>query len=99
MLTYIVRRLLYSIVVLIAASFLVFTFVTVSGNPLAAFETNPNVSQQTIDNIRERKHLNENLVVRYGYWVKEAFTEQFGTTLLTNQPILPDLWRVMKNTL
>jgi peptide/nickel transport system permease protein len=26
-------------------------------------------------------------------------TDQFGTTLLTNKPILPDLWRVMQNTL
>ena len=33
MLTYVIRRLLYSVVVLIAASFLVFTFVAVSGDP------------------------------------------------------------------
>ena len=99
MLTYIIRRLLYSIVVLIAASFLVFTFVTVSGNPLAALEMTPNVSQQSIDNIKERKHLDDPVPVRYLYWVKEAVTDRFGTTLLSNQPILPDLWRVMKNTL
>jgi peptide/nickel transport system permease protein len=99
MLTYVIRRLLYSAVVLVAASFLVFTFVSVSGNPLARFETTPNISQQTIKNIRERKHLNDSIIVRYGYWVKEAVTDQFGTTLLTNQPILPDLWRVMKNTM
>jgi peptide/nickel transport system permease protein len=37
--------------------------------------------------------------VRYGYWVQDAVTNNFGTTLLTNKPILPDLWRVMKNTL
>ena len=30
---------------------------------------------------------------------KDAVTNQFGTTLLTNQPILPNLWRVMQNTL
>ena len=99
MLTYIIRRLLYSVVVLIAASFLVFTFVTVSGDPLAGLKMTPNVSEQSIRNIEERKHLNDPLPVRYGYWVKEAVTEQFGTTLLSNQPILPDLWRVMKNTL
>ena len=34
MLTFIVRRILYSIVVLIAASMIVFTFVSVSGDPL-----------------------------------------------------------------
>jgi peptide/nickel transport system permease protein len=98
-LTYIVRRLLYSVVVLVASSFLVFTFVTVSGDPLAALEITPNVSQATVENVRERKHLDEPVVARYWYWVKDATTNQFGTTLLTNKPILPDLWRVMKNTL
>ena len=99
MLQYIIRRLLYSVVVLVAASFLVFFFVTKSGDPLAGLRITPNVSPLTIQNIEERKHLNDNTFVRYGYWLKDATTNQFGTTLLTNKPILPDLWRVMKNTL
>ncbi|HZA19565.1 MAG TPA: ABC transporter permease [Actinomycetota bacterium] len=99
MLTYIARRFLYSIVVLVAASFLTFTFVSVSGDPLARLNTTPNVSRQTIENIRERKHLNDPVVKQYWFWVKDATTNQFGTTLLTNQKILPDLVRVMKNTL
>jgi peptide/nickel transport system permease protein len=98
-LTYIARRFLYSIVVLVAASFLTFTFVSVSGDPLARLNTTPNVSRQTIENIRERKHLNDPVVKQYWFWVKDATTNQFGTTLLTNQKILPDLVRVMKNTL
>lgn len=96
---YVIRRLLYSIVVLVAASFLVFFFVTASGDPLAGLRITPNVSELTVKNIEERKHLNENVFVRYGYWAKDAVTNNFGTTLLTNEPILPDLWRVMKNTL
>jgi phenylacetate-CoA ligase len=32
------------------------------------------------------------------YWVKEAVTNQFGTTTLGDRPIWPDLKRVMKNT-
>jgi peptide/nickel transport system permease protein len=98
-LTYIARRFLYSLVVLVAASFLTFTFVTVSGDPLARLNTTPNVSRQTIENIRERKHLNDPIVKQYWFWVKDATTNKFGTTLLTNQQILPDLVRVMKNTL
>ena len=31
--------------------------------------------------------------------MRDAVTNQFGTTLLGDRPILPDLWRVMKNTL
>jgi peptide/nickel transport system permease protein len=99
MVSYIVRRLLYSVAVLIAASFLVFFFVTVSGDPLAPLYTTPNVSRSSIDAIAERKHINDPIPKRYWYWVKDATTNEFGTTLLDNRPILPDLWRVMKNTL
>jgi peptide/nickel transport system permease protein len=98
-LTYITRRFLYSIVVLVAASFLTFSFVSLSGDPLAPLYTTPNVSRSSIEVVQERKHLNEPIVKRYWYWVQDATLHQFGTTLLTNKPILPDLWRVMKNTL
>lgn len=99
MLTYVIRRLLYSIVVLFAASFLVFTFVAVSGDPLAPLRITPNISQETIQNVTDKKHLDDPIPVRYWYWLKDATTNQFGTTLLGSKPILPDLWRVMKNTL
>ena len=99
MLTYIIRRLLYSALVLVLASFLVFTFVTVSGDPLAGLRISPNVSEITVQNVIDRKHLDDPIPKRYVYWVQDAFTNQFGTTLLDNRPILPDLWRVIKNTL
>ncbi len=99
MLSYVVRRLLYSVVVLVAASFLVFTFVSVSGDPLAQLRITPNLSQQSVQNVIDRKHLDDPIPVRYWYWVKDAATNEFGTTLLGDRPILPDLWRVMKNTL
>jgi peptide/nickel transport system permease protein len=99
MLTYVIRRLLYSALVLVAASFLVFFFVTFSGDPLAALRISPNVSQLTIQNVSERKHLDDPLHERYYYWVKDALTNNFGSTLLDDRPILPDIWRAMKNTL
>ena len=100
MVTYIIRRLLYSVFVLIAASFLVFTFVAKgAGDPLGPIRFAPNVDQEGLDRIAEEKHLNDSVFVRYGYWVRDAATNNFGETLLTNKPILPDLWRVMKNTL
>jgi peptide/nickel transport system permease protein len=99
MLQYVIRRLLYSAVVLVVASFLVFTFVAVSGDPLAPLRLNPRISQQSVQNIKDRKHLDDSVPVRYLYWVRDAVTNQFGTTLLGDRPILPDLWRVMKHTL
>ena len=99
MLQYVIRRLLYSIVVLIAASMLVFTFVAKTGDPLAALRLNPRISQQSVQNIKDRKHLDDPIWKRYGYWARDAVTNGFGTTILGDKPILPDLWRVMKHTL
>jgi peptide/nickel transport system permease protein len=99
MLGYVVHRLLYSVLVLFVASFLTFSFVAKTGDPLAPLRTTPNVSPQSIENVTERKHLDESVFVRYGYWLNDAITNQFGTTLLGDEKILPDLWRVMKNTL
>ena len=99
MATYVLRRLLYSIPVLFASTFLVFTFVSVSGDPLAQLKMQPGVDQGTIQNIVERKHLDEPVPVRYGYWLRDAVTQKFGTTLLGDRPIWPELKRVMGNTL
>ena len=99
MLTYIIRRVLYSVVVLVAASFLTFTFVAVSGDPLGPLRITPNLDEANLERISQEKHLDESVPVRYWYWAKDAFTNNFGTTLLDGRPILPDLWRVMKNTM
>jgi peptide/nickel transport system permease protein len=99
MLTFIVRRLLYSVVVLVAASFIIFSFVSVVSDPLAFIRMTPDVSEQTLKNLEERKHLDEPIPVRYLYWANDALTNQFGTTTVSDRPILPDLWRVMKNTI
>lgn len=99
MLIYILRRLLYSIPVLVAASFLIFVSVSAAGDPLATLRQNPLVSEQTLQNITERKHLDEPLLIRYAYWVEEAVTESFGTPLLVDEPIWNDLKRVIPHTL
>jgi peptide/nickel transport system permease protein len=98
--TYALRRLLYSIPVLFAASVLIFFSVAGLGNPLAAARQNPLVSEVTLKNIEARKHLNDSLPVQYWYWLKDAITNRFGTPLL--QPgdhIWNDLERVLPHTM
>ena len=99
MLTYVVRRLLYSVVVLIVASFIVFAGVSSVSHPLAFLKMQPNASKQTIENITKRKHLDDPIPVRYVYWVRDAATRGFGTDTIRDQPIMPDLKRVMGHTL
>ncbi len=99
MLTYIIRRVLYSIPVILVSTFIIFTFVSVSGDPLAFIKMQPNSSRDTIENITKREHLDDPVPVRYVYWMHEAITQKFGGTLVGDRPIWPDLKRVMGNTL
>jgi peptide/nickel transport system permease protein len=99
MLTYVIRRLLYSIVVLFAASVLVFWGMSMVTSPIGFLRLQPNISEQTIQNISERKHLDDPIYERYGYWVKDMFTNKFGTETVSDLPIWPDLQRAMGHTL
>jgi peptide/nickel transport system permease protein len=98
-LTYIVRRLLYAIPVLAVSSFLIFVFVSTTTDPLELIKMNPRASQRSIHLVEHRTHLDRPVVIRYGYWVRDVFTNQFGTTILTQRPILPDIKRVLGNTI
>jgi peptide/nickel transport system permease protein len=97
--TYVVRRLIYSIAVLFAASVIVFWGINTVTSPIGFLELQPNFSQQTIDNIVERKNLDDPMYMRYGYWVQDMFTEKFGTETVSDLPIWPDLKRAFGHTL
>jgi peptide/nickel transport system permease protein len=98
-LTYVLRRLGYSLIVLVAASMLVFWGMSLVTSPIGFLREQPGISEQTIQNITERKHLDEPIYVRYGYWVKDALFNGFGTGTVSDIPIMPDLKRAMGHTL
>jgi peptide/nickel transport system permease protein len=99
MLTFIIRRLLLSIPVLIAATFLIFVFVSVSSNPLAQLYQNPHIKPSEVKAIAHAKGLDQPVVERYWVWVKEAVEHKFGTGLTSPLPIWPQLTRVLGHTL
>jgi len=97
--TYVIRRLLYSVVVLFAASVIVFWGMSLVTSPIGFLRMQPNISEQTIHNIEQRKHLDRPIYVRYGYWMKDVVTNKFGTETINDTPIFPDLKRAMGHTL
>jgi peptide/nickel transport system permease protein len=98
MLTYIVRRILYSIPVLFASTFLSFVFVSYAGNPLANLRANPKIPASTIHNIIIQNHLNVSVPIRYFYWVRDVFTQKLGHSLLTSQKIWPQMTTALGHT-
>ena len=99
MLTYVIRRLLFSIAVLIAASILVFWGMSMVTSPIGFLREQPNISERTIQNIEQRKHLDRPIYVRYGYWVNDMVTNKFGTETVSDIAIYPDLKRALVHTL
>ncbi|HEU5244040.1 MAG TPA: ABC transporter permease, partial [Gaiellaceae bacterium] len=99
MLTYIVRRILYSIPVLFFATFISFIFISYAGNPTALLRQNPRVPPSTIHHLEIQEHLNIPVVERYFYWLHDVFVHKFGNSLQTLQPIWPQMTRTMGHTL
>ncbi|MBV8562414.1 MAG: ABC transporter permease [Actinobacteria bacterium] len=99
MLTYAARRILYSVPVLILSTFLSFCFISLAGDPRQNLLANPNLSRVHYHALYFKYHLNASIPVRYWYWLEDVFTHKLGRSLLTSQPIWPDLVRVLGHTL
>jgi peptide/nickel transport system permease protein len=98
MLTYIARRILYSIPVLFLSTFLSFVFVSYAGNPVGNLRNNPKISQNTLHLILIHNHLDRSVPVRYWFWLRDLVTHKLGNSLLTFQPIWPDITRTLGHT-
>ena len=98
MLTYIVRRILYSIPVLFFSTFFSFLFVSYAGNPVALLRQSPLVPQSTLDHLIHQEHLDKPVIERYFYWLHDVFTDKLGKSLVTLQPIWPQITRTMGHT-
>jgi peptide/nickel transport system permease protein len=97
MLTYSIRRVAYSVPVLLIASFLLFAFVRTTFDPTArlAASRDPEVR------IREqhRLGLDDPLVTQYGRWLGGAVKGDFGHSEITRESVSTGIKRSMGNTL
>jgi peptide/nickel transport system permease protein len=83
MLAYTIRRLLAAIPVLLVASFLVFWFVSLSGDPVIEKYAgrNPPVPRSTIVSEHHRLHLDKGFWEQYWLWLKGIVHGDFGPSV------------------
>jgi peptide/nickel transport system permease protein len=86
---YLIRRGLISIVTLIAISMIVYSILYLApGDPLGGLATNPNVSPEVREQIRESWGLNDPLYVQYFKWAKSYFIDfDWGQSLTSRIPV------------
>jgi peptide/nickel transport system permease protein len=95
---YILRRLIYSIPVLLISSILVFLIVRSTTDPSAALRANPRTSKADIERYREQLGLNDSLFTQYTKWLGAFLKGDWGTSIVTNRPVRTDIAAAMVNT-
>lgn len=88
---YIVQRLLLTVVVLLGVTFAVFLIIQlVPGDP-ARVILGVQANEQNVAALRERLGLNEPFLVQYWNWLTGVLRGDWGRSLITGQPVLPQL--------
>jgi peptide/nickel transport system permease protein len=94
------KRLLRSVLLLLGVSVLCFLFTEMApGSFFDEMRLNPQVSPETISNLRARYGLDRPLVVRYCGWIRLAIKGDLGYSIAYNAPVAPLLWTRARNTL
>jgi len=87
-LSYIIRRLLLLVPVLIGVSLLTFTVTRLAGDPWSAYLPNPErATPQQIEAIKEKYHLNDPVYIQYYYWFDGVVHGDLGYSHTARQPV------------
>ena len=100
MLLYILKRLLQGFFILFGVSFLSFLIIKLSpGSILDQLKLNPSISPETIKQLEEAYGLNENPIVQFFKWFKNALVFNFGYSLQYHAPVIELIKERLPNTL
>ena len=97
MLAYITRRVLYSIAVVLLASFLLFAFVRATFDPTAKLRTSRE-GASAVARERERLGLNKPLVIQYGKWLGKFVRGDWGNSERTRESVYTMITRSLGYT-
>ncbi len=98
MFAYIVRRLAYSIPVLLIASILVFVFVRATTDPLARLRQG-RFDPGAIEREKVRLGLDKPLVVQYGNWLTGFVKGDWGESFITRRSVAAEIKTRLWNTI
>jgi peptide/nickel transport system permease protein len=87
--TYLLRRVLQSIPLLVVISLICFTLMHLApGGPLGHLEGNPNITAEDIERQRRLLGLDQPVPVQYLRWMGGALRGDFGNSMVSSDPVL-----------
>ena len=97
---YLVLRILQSVCLLVGVSLLSFIFLELSpGSFFDEMKLNPQISSETVAQLRRQYGMDQPFAVRYIHWVKSVAHGELGFSFAYNAPVAPLLWSRARNTL
>ncbi|MDE3068190.1 MAG: ABC transporter permease [Verrucomicrobiota bacterium] len=95
--SYVIKRLLHMVPLLLGVSLLTFLLMALSpGNFFTALQQNPQVSPETVARLKAQFHLDQPWYVQYVFWFKNVLSGNFGYSMAYHIPattlIVQRLW-------
>lgn len=98
MFTRFIKRLLYSVLVIVGISAIAFMLMHLAGDP-AAFLSSPDATPQEIEALRVANGFDRPIIVQYLNWLGHVAHGDFGTSFRNNRPALEMVLEVLPRTL
>ena len=99
MTTYIARRILLLIPLLLGISLVTFIGMHVVPGDASSALTGQGVSAADIARVRRQLHLDQPIVVQYGYFLAGIVHGDFGMSLRTHDPVMQDVAQALPTTI
>ena len=100
MFKYVLKRLLQMVPIVIGMTFVSFVVIKLApGDYLTQLELNPSISKETIEELRRLYGLDQNLLLQYLHWLKNALTFNLGYSFAYHKPVLDLIKERLLNTL
>jgi peptide/nickel transport system permease protein len=97
--TFITRRLVHSVFVLLGLSILVFLIARVMPGDPVRMALGPRAPNWAVENFSKSLHLDKPLYIQYYYWLKGALHGNFGRSIYTRREVAEDIREFLPATL
>lgn len=88
MLSFLAKRLLHTIPILLGVSLLTFLLMSLTpGDYYSQLAQNPQITPAKLAELRAKQHLDKPWFVRYGYWLADAAHGDFGYSIAYKTPV------------
>ncbi|MCD6407644.1 ABC transporter permease [bacterium] len=97
---YVINRVLQVIPLIFGMTFISFLIIHLPpGDPFSKLQMDPQISRETIQQMRKLFGLDKPVVVQYFYWIKNVFTFNLGTSFSYHVPVSFLIKQKLKNTI